>query len=219
MKKQLLVAITTGLIASSAMAQSAFEGFYAQAGIGYENNTLNSNSLNILGLSNPAPSASSGGFSGVLGLGYNLSVAPQWVIGVGADYSPTSLTSSNQLACNSCAGSFANFKVSNRYSIFVAPGYQIDKSSLAYVKAGYSAETVNWQPQGNSGQSNASMNASGFVVGLGYKQLIDKNLYVFGEGNYYSYSSVNGNSTGGQPINVSTTPSAAQLLVGMGYKF
>jgi opacity protein-like surface antigen len=221
--KKIYFIVAASLIATSAMAQSSFEGFYTQAGIGYENDSLNSNSLGFpasTGLGTISASSYSGsGFSGALGLGYNLTVAPSWVIGVGADYSPSSVTTSNQLPCNSCTGAYANYKINNRYSVYITPGYEIDKDKLVYVKAGYSGEKVTWQPQAVTGQSNVSMNASGFVAGLGYKQLIDKNLYVFGEGNYYSYSSVNGNSTGGQTLTVTTTPSAYQFLVGVGYKF
>ncbi|QWD19418.1 hypothetical protein DP176_08155 [Polynucleobacter paneuropaeus] len=43
--KKIYFIVAASLIATSAMAQSAFEGFYAQAGIGYENDSLNSNSL------------------------------------------------------------------------------------------------------------------------------------------------------------------------------
>jgi len=42
MKNKLLVVIATTLIAGSAMAQSAFQGFYGQVGVGYENNRVSS---------------------------------------------------------------------------------------------------------------------------------------------------------------------------------
>lgn len=235
MKKQLLVAVAAGFIGASAMAQSAFEGFYAQAGVGYENNTLSSRTLNVTAKpgqpdtgsngAQSAPSSSGGGFSGLIGLGYNFSVAPQWLVGIGADFSPTSVTTSTQyiITCNpqsNCDGT-NNYKVNNRYSVYLTPGYEIDKDKLVYLKAGYSSENVTWQGQGTaSGMGNQSKTASGFVAGLGYKQLLDKNLYVFGEGNYYSYSSNNvSGSTGSQTITQTQTPSAYQFLVGVGYKF
>jgi len=236
MKKQLLVALAAGFIGSSAMAQSAFEGFYAQAGVGYENDTLNSRTLNVTAKpgqpdtgsngAQSAPTSSGGGFSGLIGLGYNFSVAPKWLVGIGADFSPTSVTTSTQylMTCNpqsQCDGT-NNYKVNNRYSLYLTPGYEIDKDKLVYLKAGYSSENVTWQGQGTaSGSGNQSKTASGFVAGLGYKQLLDKNLYVFGEGNYYSYSSnnVSGGTGGGQTLTQTQTPSAYQFLVGVGYKF
>lgn len=231
MKKQLLVAVAAGFIGTSAMAASAFEGFYAQAGIGYENDTISSrtlwasyvdsNNTGTNGATLSAPSSSGGGFSGALGLGYNISVAPQWLVGIGADFAPTSVTTSTQPVCSGGCTSTNNYKVSNRYSVFLAPGYEIDKDKLAYLKAGYTGESISWQPQANfSGVSSQSTTASGYLVGLGYKQLLDKNLYVFGEGNYYSYSSkTQTGSGGGQTIAMGETPSAYQFLVGVGYKF
>ncbi|MBT8622756.1 outer membrane protein [Polynucleobacter paneuropaeus] len=230
MKKKLLVVVAATVVASSAMAQSAFEGFYGQLGVGYENNSFGSRTLDVsaggghtgTGGALSAPSSSGGGFSGAIGLGYNLSVAPQWLIGIGADYSPTSTTTSTQLlvTCSGCDGT-NNYKVNNRYSVYLTPGYEVDKDKLVYLKAGYSGENVTWQPQGTAASvASQSKTASGYVVGLGYKQLIDKNIYVFGEGNYYSYSSNNVSSTSGsQAVTQAQTPSAYQFLVGLGYKF
>ena len=227
MKIKLLVAAVATVVASSAMAQSAFVGPYVQAGIGYENNTVSSRSLTVIapagqtgGGSASAPTSSGGGFSGVLGLGYNFSVAPQWILGIGVDYAPTSVTTSTQAICNGCEAS-NNYKIKNRYDIFITPGYEIDKDKLVYVKGGFSSQSMVWQGQsGFSGYTN-SMNVNGFVAGLGYKQLVDKNVYVFGEGNYYSYSSktLSATSSDGYQLTQPQTPSAYQFLVGVGYKF
>ena len=234
MKIKLLVAAAATVLASSAMAQSAFEGFYGQLGVGYENNSLSSRTLNVTtrpgepdsgtaGAKVSAPTSSGGGFAGVIGLGYNVSVAPSFLVGIGADYAPTSVTTStqNSISCSSGCNLTNNYKISNRYNVFIAPGYELDKGKLVYIKGGFSSETVKWQSQaGWGGASTISQNANGYVVGLGYKQLIDKNIYVFGEGNYYSYSSnsVSG-SSGSQTATQNQTPSAYQFLVGAGYKF
>ena len=228
MKKSLLIVATTLLFANSAMAQSAFEGFYAQVGIGYENDSLASRSFTTSGATNGAPngtvsgaSSSGSGFSSTLGLGYNFSVVPKWLVGIGIDYTPTTISTSTQASYYGAIAS-NNYKVSNRYNIFLAPGYEIDKDKLIYLKAGYSTESVAWQAQaGPPGAVNSSSNQSGFVAGLGYRQLLDKNLYVYGEGNYYSYSSYTAgsiNPTSGS-FTPTQTPTAYQFLIGVGYKF
>lgn len=76
----------------------------------------------------------------------------------------------------------------------------------------------------SNGSANYTNNVNGWVAGLGFKQLLDKNLYVFGEGNYYSYSSYSWSATSGSGSTLQTytgtqTPSAYQFLVGVGYKF
>jgi len=229
MKKQLLVAVAAGFIATSAMAQSAFEGFYAQAGIGYENNSLSSRTFSVIDSadstqngSSSAASSTGGGFSGAIGLGYNLAVAPQWILGIGADFSPTSITTSTQPICSNGCAATNNYTIKNRYAIYLMPGFEIDRDKLVYVKGGYSGESVTWQAKDNWGNSpgSTSFSANGYVVGVGYKQLLDKNLYVFGEGNYYSYSSHTVSGTGSPyTLTQGQTPSAYQFLVGVGYKF
>lgn len=230
MKKKLLFALASTVVASSVLAQSAFEGFYGQLGIGYEHNSMSSGGLNVSpppgkpdGGTNGTlgtPSYSGGAFSGAIGLGYNFSVAPKFLLGLGVDYSPLSNETSSAVPCNGCGdgGSTVKFQVSNRFNAYLMPGFEVDKDKLVYLKAGYSMENIKAKP--NFDEFNPSANANGYIVGLGYKQLVTKNIYAFGEGNYMSYSKVNLSSTsGGQTITANQTPSAYQFLVGVGYKF
>ena len=225
MSKKLLVAAAAVVISSGAMAQSAFEGFYGQLGVGYENNSFASktayDSTNNTGNPASAPSQSAGKFSGVIGLGYNFSVAPNLVLGVGVDYEPLEMKSGqNALTNNKSTGINTTTQAANRYNIFVTPGYQFGAAKLGYIKLGYSSEQLKAQIPSSAATSNQSFsgtsNATGYIVGLGYKQLIDKNIYVFGEANYMTYSNT-AISTGSTTVN--TTPSAYQALVGVGYKF
>jgi len=220
MSKKLLIAAAALAMSSGAMAQSAFEGFYGQVGVGYENNSFANKTAygpTFGGNAVAAPSQSAGGFSGTVGLGYNYSVAPNLVLGLGVDYNPLSVKSSQNGATNNqSAGVNTTTQASNRYNIFVAPGYQFGADKLGYIKLGYSAEQLKAQNSGGLSTSGTA-NASGYIVGLGYKQLIDKNIYVFGEANYMTYSNTAIGTGGG--IGTNTTPSTYQALVGVGYKF
>ena len=89
MKTKLLVAAVATVLASSAMAQSAFQGFYGQLGVGYENNSISSRTFTFTSFTDPSDSGSAsastssgGGLSSNVGLGYNISVAPQWLVGI-----------------------------------------------------------------------------------------------------------------------------------------
>ena len=254
MKKKLLVAAALTAIAGSAMAQSAFQGFYGQLGTGYESNSasgLNS-PLNItngvqtqnLGNAN-ASNQNFGGMPLVAGLGYNHSVAPKWLVGIGADYSFLSQESSSYSYTLSSNGfpagvglSGAKIKASNRFNVFITPGYEIDKDKLVYLKAGYSSvkvdvtapSSITFEGQSQPLQglaSNQSKTLSGYIVGLGYKQIISGGIYAYGEANYMSYGSSNfGRSiavpnSGGISLNTNTSSSlnSYQFLVGVGYKF
>ena len=246
MKMKLLVAAAATVLASSAMAQSAFEGFYGQIGTGYESN--NASSLNTTGTNVSPPNdawnvsnQSFGGVPAVVGLGYNFSVAPQWLIGIGADYSAINQKSSNfnytsgGASTNGSATYGSSLQTSNRFNIFVTPGYAIDKDKLVYLKAGYSSVSLKQNfpssytnapgqtpiPYSTPSQTNT---LSGYVVGLGYKQMIANGFYGFGEANYMSYSSASFTSSAGTGNNkyvLSNSPSLSsyQLLGGVGYKF
>jgi outer membrane immunogenic protein len=210
--KKLLFLIATTLIATAASAQSAFEGFYGQVGVGYESNSLNSNTVTVSYLDSsviaPASNFSGSGFSGAIGAGYNYSVMPQFLLGIGVDFNPLSVSTSSGPIINNGTPTLTSFKFSNRLNIFLTPGYEIDEAKLIYLKAGYSMQKV---------QSNIPVSSDG---------LVDKNIYIFGEGNYMSYSQINIPNSGtaqaggvAGSITQTGTPSAYQFLVGVGYKF
>ena len=249
MKNKLLAAITLTVIGSSAMAQSAFQGFYGQISTGYESNSasgLNS-PLSLtdgvqsvtLGSTN-ASNQNFGGMPLIAGLGYNFSITPKWLIGIGADYSFLTQESS------SYATNFTIFdqqngvlngskiKVSNRFNIFITPGYEIDKDKLVYLKAGYSSIKVDSSAPSSvvnsdyaaplPGSAGQSKTLNGYVLGVGYKQIISGGFYGFAEGNYMSYAKQNFATTIPQgSTSVVTNPNAGlssyQFLVGVGYKF
>lgn len=153
--KSVVAAIATvGLTLSGhAMAQSAFEGFYGQVSTGFESNTVDSAQLTgqdfggVANVSNAAsPSANSAPL--VFGLGYTFLVKDKFTLGLGVDYSALNQTTST-------AGFFYpgtgfndvydyNFTVSNRFSLFVTPGYAIDQDKLAYVKLGYTNQRLKY---------------------------------------------------------------------------
>jgi len=223
MKIKLLVAAAATVVASSAMAQSAFEGAYGQLGVGYDQNSLSSSNLTVGGATVvTTPGSNGGSFAGVIGLGYNFSVTKDFLLGIGADYG---VMPSSSFSGTNAVGT-TNTKISNRYNIFVTPGYVIDKDKLAYLKAGYSSQTVKVIDGPGSptvGETLGSGSANGYVVGLGYKQMVSKGFYGFGEANYYDYSGANFTavtlSDGSRISNYSPKTSAYQFLVGVGYKF
>jgi outer membrane immunogenic protein len=237
MKRGLLgVSVAIALFAGSAMAQSAFEGFYGQVGTGYESNSIAGGSPNFTGAGCTAATCNGSGTGSstkgsaplIVGLGYTFVATPQFTVGLGVDYSTLSQTTSTvSSVVGQPPSSYYNYKISNRYDVFVAPGYAIDKDKLAYFKIGYSNEgvqglgVVNCPTNCNSG----TVNTSGYVLGLGYKQIINGGLYGFGEANYYSYGKPNisvANAGGSTGYTLNTNPgtvSAYQFLVGVGYKF
>jgi opacity protein-like surface antigen len=242
MKIKLLVAAATIVVASSAMAQSAFQGFYGQIGTGYENNTSSNLSSTGTDTANAITeqwrlgNQSYGGVPLVLGVGYNFSLTSKWLLGIGADYSAisqksSSLTQTLSVDADSISLNGSTAELSNRINIFVTPGYAIDKDKLAYIKAGYSTVTQKLNSPNaflfSTGQAGAlpstsqSKNLSGYILGVGYKQIITGGIYGFAEFNYMSYSKQTYSSEVEPGYNISTTPStnSYQGLIGVGYRF
>ena len=245
MKKQLLV-VTVSFIASSVMAQSAFQGFYGQLGSGYENNSYS----NLSGTgSNPSQvipdtwttgNQSSSGAPLIIGLGYNYSLSPKWLLGIGIDYSAISQQTSSFSSysptggVNNVPATINGFQLqtSNRINIFVTPAYSIDTDKLVYLKAGYSSAamketyaTTITKSTGTTALSSWSTSPSatinGYVLGLGYKQMITDGFYGFAEANYMSYGKPSFSSVNGLTYTITNSPSLStyQTLLGVGYKF
>lgn len=248
MKNKLLAAITLTVIGSSAMAQSAFQGFYGQISTGYESNsatginsplTLSYGGQPLFLGSMSASNQNFGGMPLIAGLGYNFSVTPKWLIGIGADYSFLTQESSS-FATNlnigpGLDGTFngAKLKASNRLNIFITPGYSIDKDKLVYLKAGYSSVKVDDSAPSSSTQmgittpltgTSQSKTLNGYVLGVGYKQIISGGFYGFAEANYMNYGKQSFTTTyTDREYSLVTNPSIGlssyQFLVGVGYKF
>ena len=229
-----LVAISLIGISSSIFAQSAFQGFYGQIATGYENNSVTNLTFTDPSGDNESHNASNQIFGGaplIIGIGYNLSMTSKWLMGIGAEYSTLSQKSPSytQTVVDGSA-IFLNgstIKVSNRFNLFIAPGYVIDQDKLAYFKAGYSMADVTLNSPNtftNSGGSGSltsvsqSSNLSGFILGAGYKQIISRSIYGFAEFNYMGYEKKTYNN-GIYRSTVSPSLSSYQGLIGVGYTF
>ncbi len=236
MKKLLIAAAVAGLV-GTANAQSAFEGFYGQITTGYESNSLTNLGFTGTEAGNPSINDSwttgnknANGMPLVIGAGYNFSVAPKWVVGLGLDYSLLSQKSSNiNYSFEGIGLNGATVELSNRLNIYVTPGYEIDKDKLVYLKAGYSSisakatgpNSITYNGASESFPSaSQTKTLSGYVLGLGYKQIIKGGFYGMAEANYMSYSKTTFSSTADGLTSTSNPGlSSYQFLVGVGYKF
>jgi hypothetical protein len=219
MKIKLLVAAAATVVASSAMAQSAFEGFYGQIGVGYESVDPGFSSGTVTagtasGRSYQISSSNSNSFTGNIGIGAYFPVTSTFLLGGGAEYSPFAGSSTNFTFSIPSNGFTENnsWKKKNSYNIFVSPAYVIDKNKLAYAKVGYTGMSTE---SNVVGEPQATTNYTGYSLGLGYKQMISGAIYAFGEVNYATYGSKNLASD----VSGTTKPSTMNALVGVGYKF
>ena len=230
MKSKLLLACSGLFFSCTVFAQSQFAGAYGQISTGYENNRVSSAQLTGTpygGTPNTTNSISTNTGSAplVLGLGYLFPVQNNFTLGIGVDYS--TLTQETNSAAFYYPGDSDNynykFTISNRFSIYAAPGYAIDKDKLAYAKIGYSSQSVQYSQTNCCSSPSNKTQVSGYVLGLGYKQLITGGLYGFVEANYYTYAKPSLSSTytdeGGGTVSSNPNVNAYNLLLGVGYRF
>ena len=209
MKNKLLLAIATSLIAGPAMAQSAFEGFNFQVGTGY-----NSYSPKISDVAGAYTISADTATNIALraGLGYTAALGNNFNLGGLIEYdfinSKNALVNFQNNNVKSDSGTL-NSQQKNKITFSVLPGIEINQTTMAYAKLGYST----FKTELTDGYGGTSQQQQGsYNFGLGFKKLIDKNIYVFGEGNFSTFADKSDASInyGGKSYN---------LILGLGYKF
>jgi hypothetical protein len=211
--KKLLVAFAVAGLVGTANAQSAFEGFYGQVGVGYESISTNATAGRSRdGVAYTTSYSDANSLNASVGIGNYFSITPTFLLGIGAEYSPLAGSKANNTT--NAAGDISTGKSwkKDSYSVFLSPAYAIDKSSLAYAKLGYTGLTIKDQP--TSGAST-NTNYKGYMLGLGYRQVVQGGLYGFIETNYAQY----GSKTDSDGATGSTKPKSMNVMLGVGYKF
>lgn len=210
--------------AASAFSQSDFAGGYAQIGAGYQNVNASDGGSTLIVSGTTFPLnfnfSSGSGFSSQLSIGYNFEFANDYLLGIGADYLPLSSSGNYSYSITFGDSSLSNtgsYKFKSGYTIFAQPAIKSGKDGLLYAKLGYASASTESQGIGAS----TSHTFNGYVVGLGYKQMLSKQWFGFTEANYMKY----GNTTITTTVLTIFTPSvviessAYNFQVGVGYKF
>jgi hypothetical protein len=123
------VAIT--MAGSQALAQAkSFEGFSLAGGINIANNNF-SRSAGAL-----SSSVSSNSIDSTFQAQYDLAASEQLLIGMGAT------ADHGELVFGRWVLTGRDIRMKDRYSLFVAPGYAIDDSTMVYAKLAYISGTV-----------------------------------------------------------------------------
>lgn len=223
-----LVLALAAAFATSAHAQSAktnpWEGFYAEAavGLGQFNPTISSASIKTPGGTFPVTTQQDNFSSGTnkIGLGYTFGIDDKYTLGIAASYSLGASSAANGSFWVSGAPSTAKwfkYQLKDVWSVTLNPGYAIDKDKLAYAKVGMTGNTMGINGQTANYQT---YNFTGYVLGLGYKQMVTQSVYFLGEVNYAGITSKTATiQTSSGPITGNVGGSGVDLVVGVGYKF
>ena len=203
-----LAAMQSGYAATPVAAQSSpFEGAYGQIGVGYDSAKPLFTGGTFGGTHYNSVADKSNNFIGTFTAGYNFIVNPSFVLGIGAEYSPLHNSTKNITSTGGAAASTYNKNQS--YNVFLSPGFVIDKDKLAYAKVGYAGASIHRSINGST------TDYTGYSLGVGYRQFINQSIFGFGEVNYAKYGSERDSAT----LTGTHTPSATNVIVGIGLKF
>ena len=203
----------------AAFAANVWRGFQGNVGggIGVTNYTNLSPDATFGGATTswPVDSQNSQGATGAVSVGYNYDVSQEMIVGVGIENIPvkTSKTYDSKYEGMPLAN---KIQLGNIFNTYVTPGYAWDKDRMVYAKLGYSVATLALE---TSEPATASKGLTGYIVGLGYKQIITGGLYGFVEGNYMNYGKATVNSQfSAYALTTEPTVASTSYAVGVGYK-
>lgn len=228
-----------------------FQGLYTEVSLGYQKQTLQIPDVSLsvfpvytntgaTNFSYADQSISSTPL--IVGFGYNYGMGNNVLIGFGLDFSLLSsakrsfsgsyvTTFSNG---TSVSGTLSNTSIKSKgdLDVYVAPGYLLDEHKLIYLKFGYMNTSLEYN-QGADTNSvtgvykgfSSSLIVSGYLLGMGYKELLTPNIYLFVEGDYTSSVNLTFSGIvtgpGGNTALLSPTikMNGYRGLIGAGYKF
>jgi len=219
MKKLIIAsALSAAFVSPAVFAQATgFTGFYGQVGLG-----MNSSGSNVNAASPRDPSDQNDiGFSlsgklgeqnvaGSVALGYNLGLPNGFNIGANVFYNIAGDAAGSMgfgvEGADDSVSLTANNKLKNIWGISVEPGYSFSDNSLGFLKLGWAMADNSWSigVAGEPSENISFGNNNGFLYGVGYKHLINKNVYVGVEVYQIAFSSKTTTPDGGATVFKST---------------
>jgi opacity protein-like surface antigen len=213
---RMTAALTFAGLSMGAFAQAKnFEGMNATGSVGYQTATGKISDMSVANVT--VSDTSLAGATVNLGLEYIISMNDQYTLGLGVEANVLPSNSGRHesyLNGTKIANNGGELKVASSYGLFVSPGMAVSSETLIYAKLGYVQLTTSGTYDNGTNRPNNSSN--GYSLGLGLKQLLGKNTFLFGEFNYITLQTKDGASGG---ATYKTSGSATNGVVGIGYKF
>jgi outer membrane immunogenic protein len=165
------------------------------------------------------------GYIGNISAGYYFDLNQPYLLGIGATLYPGKSKSADTAAlAPGLPTSHGTYDIADIYSIYLTPGYALNKHQFIYGKVGYTEATVHSSAQGNLLGGNypeQTSHMNGIVYGFGYKQIISDSIYLFGEFNYAvdKPKQVSITTPDSFVINSTAKASGYDFVFGVGYRF
>lgn len=177
---------TAANVMDAPIGANEWRGFYVSGALGYgwsdssQHLILDSGSDGSIDV-DEKKSFEADGFLGSLGLGYDIMLRDNLLIGAFADYSFGDLEDKYSIA-----GVPVTAKYEDIWAIGGRVGVIVHKDMLLYGTAGYTSTEFSVRNPGGKG----SEDLDGFFVGVGLERLLHNNLYLRAEYRYSNYDDV-----------------------------
>lgn len=211
---------------------TGLSGFYGQASVGLGSaNFKRSTAKTEEGIAD-TESAKFGesAVAGSVALGYNYSFSNGFNLGTNVFYNIRNSSAGGTADYEGADAENTNAKLQNLWGISVEPGYSFTKDSLGYLKLGWAQASSSVQTNKITSTERTLTNinfgnSNGFLYGLGYKHLINKNTFIGVE--FYqvlfgskSRSVVDADAKAGDPPTIEkSTPTYTYAGLVLGIKF
>jgi hypothetical protein len=154
--------------------------------------------------------------SAALDLGYGISLSENVVLTPGFAYTPgTNIVTSSY--SKDTAG-LLNVPVKSRMDFYVASGFKLSTTQMFYVKSGYSSFKYGTSTDESGASQNGQPGRNGFLLGVGYKQLLNANSPGYFHVSYTAAQSSNGRIDDGTKY-LDTKLKSGIFGIGLGYSF
>ena len=215
--KHILAAALLASLSGGAFAQAKnFEGLNVTGSLGYQSGKASATDFNVTTIT--TSEASPSGMALTFGVEYITALSKTATLGFAVD---TNVLTSNGSTMNGYVSggleptSATEFKFKSSYAISVMPGYALSDDLLVYGKLSYVQISASLTDVDGASTSDT---VTAYGVGLGFKKLMTKNVFIFGEGNIVSGVAKDGISADGSAT-YKVKGSATNVAFGIGYKF
>jgi len=198
MNKQRLIVLIATLMATNSFAQSNFEGL--SGGV----NLIMANASADMTISSTTFKQGDASQLGSLEVSYGIPLDSKSVMTFGGTYSLGDMKAGSITS----SGTGYELKGKDIYSMYLAPGYLVSNTTLAYGKLAYTA--MSGSITLTTGTS-ASADFKGWGYGAGVRTMLNEKTFLQVEFTQTKFDSVTNSFT--------TKPSATMGSIGMGFKF
>lgn len=164
---------------------TGFTGLYGQAGLGIATSNMKTTTQTTESNATELETLKYGesNVAGTLALGYNYGFSNGFNLGANVFYNFNNSNAGGASESEGAEVENLNARLKNIWGISVEPGYAFSNQSLGYLKLGWAQASSSLQTTTVTAteSTNTTINfgtTNGFLYGLGYKHLINKNVYV-----------------------------------------